>query len=779
MPCGGGCGGRIERVLFSPRIAGLICLVAVALCGWPLAADDVLPLWHTTIATAAMLKQGVNGPEALPAGFLGNPHYQCETIGLGGTVVRVGPHGFTAPAAPAVDRTGHLESRPYLSQQHWWDEEAHRHQPFEMIGGYGRDVAPGTIKSFRHALDIATGVLEIDLGLSAGNASWKSRREMFVTPDGVWVIRITDSEAAPEPFRLRIAPNDAVRIYLNSGVYAGAHVPWSATAAATPDGLLVTASRPRSCTATIAVAIDAAAPFVDPQARLCGSTQPGGPITLFIAPASSYAGPDPAAAAQAKAAAARRRGFDAMRAETAAWWRAFYSRSAVLLPDPDLVTWYARSLWYLGVFFGNTAVPPGCNGTSLESFAGAICPEYDLVLDQMALLASNHLAEARHVADWAGRTLPRAWAAREGLTLHDVSVRYPRGAKYGPLVGYDGTSLVPPTVGEGVWAYEDFSGTNMALIALAYVDWAADASRSEVALRLLRETTEVMAQELVPRPDLGGQLHQRMPSTVQQAAAAFALRESVRRGVAEKGWDALAQAIHLPTAELTGTRVLAAGPGTPAERGRGDVTWLVPLWWYGIIASDDPLVRPTYDMLRESKTGDYVFNNGWMGVMAAKLGDGDEAHRWARALLRPGITLFDDCCFGEIINDREDFKKTPEVAAHAALVCNVAQMLLDPESDREITVFPALPSAWADSRVAFAHLAVRGGIVVSADRSPTGVSVTLENRSTAEATRTLRVRVPVGVAAPRLPEARIADGWAVISDIRLAPGASRRFDLRP
>jgi len=754
-----------------------IVTIAMLFGGGPLAADDVLPLWLKTVAAASLHKQGCDRPEAPPAGFLGNPHYQCETIGLGGTVVRVGPHGFTAPAAPAVDRTGHLESRPYLSQQHWWDEEAHRHQPFEVIGGYGDDVAPGEIRSFRHALDIATGFLEIDLEVAVAGHSWRSRREMFVTPEGVWVVRVTDAAPATAPFRLRIDPNRSVRIYLNGGVYAGEHAPWSATAAAATDALVVTAARPRSCTAALAVAIDAAAPLVAAQPRVCGTAQPGGAITLYIVPASSYAGKDPAAAARAKAEAARSRGFDALRAETAAWWQTFFSQSAVALPDPELATWYARSIWYLGVFFGNTDVPPGCNGTSLESFAGAVCPEYDLVLDQMALLASNHFAEARRVVDWAGRTLPQAWAAREGLKLHDVSVRYPRGAKYGPLLGYDGTALVPPTTGEGVWAYEDFSGTNLALVALDYVDFAADEGRLEIARRLLKETTQIMAQELVPRPDVGGHLHQWMPSTVQQAAAAYGLRESVRRGVAEEGWDALARNIYLPTANLDDARVLVPGPGAAAERGRGDVTWLVPLWWYGIIGADDPLVKSTYAMVRESKTGDYVFNNGWMGVVAAKLRDGAEAHRWARALLRPGITLFDDCCFGEIINDREDFKKTPEVAAHAALVCNVTQMLLDPDGDRELTVFPALPPAWQRERVAFAHLAARGGILVSGECSPAALTVTLENRAADERTRTLRVRLPAGTTALRLPEARVEDGWAVIPDIRLAPREVRRFEL--
>jgi hypothetical protein len=739
-------------------------------------SQEPLDSWQKTIADATFRKHGVDQPKHSPAGFLGNPHYQCETIGLGGTVVRVGPHGFTAPAAPAVDRTGHLESRPYLSQQHWWDEEAHRHQPFEVIGGYGPEVAAGEIRLFRHALDIATGFLEIELGLGIGKRTWQSRREMFVTPDGVWVVRIRDS-GATMPFRLRVDPNESVRIYLNGGIYAGEHAAWSATGTADRDGIVVAAVRPRSCTATLAVAIDAPAPFVDAKTRVCGAARPGGQITLYIAPASSYAGNDPVAAAQSKAEAAREQGFEALRSETAAWWKRFFSMSSVSLPDHDLAAWYARSIWYLGVFFGNTDVPPGCNGTSLESFAGAVCPEYDLVLNQRALLYSNHFEEAGRVVDWAGRTLPRAWVAREGLTLHDVSVRYPRGAKYGPLLGYDGGALVPPTTGEGVWAYEDFSGTNMALVALDYVDFAANEGRLELARRLLKETTQIMVQELVPRPDIGGHLHQRMPSTVQQAAAAYGLRESLRRGVAEDGWEALEKNVHLPTTTLDGVRVLAAGPGAAAERGRGDATWLVPLWWYGIIGADDPLVKSTYAMVRETKTGDYVFNNGWMGVVAAKLRDGAEAHRWAQAFLRPGVTLFDDCCFGEIINDREDFKKTPEVAAHAALVCNVTQMLLDPDGDRELTVFPALPPAWQRERVAFAHLAARGGILVSGECSPALLNVTLENRAADERTRTLRVRLPAGTTALRLPEARVENGWAVIPDIRLAPGEVRRFEL--
>ena len=137
----------------------------------------------------------------------------------------------------------------------------------------------------------------------------------------------------------------------------------------------------------------------------------------------------------------------------------------------------------------------------------------------------------------------------------------------------------------------------------------------------------------------------------------------------------------------------------------------------------------SYALFRTSHTGNYVFNNGWMGVVAAKLHQGDEACRWARKFIQPGITLFDDTCFGEIVHGSEDFKKTPEVAAHGSLICNITQMLLDPDDENSITVFPAIPAEWERQGVGFNNLAARGGILVSGEFKRKQVRVTLDNRS--------------------------------------------------
>ena len=681
-----------------------------------------------------------------------------------------------------MDTRGGLHHLPYFSYQYWWDEEGHRHLPFDLSGGYGRNLESGRITAFAHRLDIASGVLQIELGLEIGTNTFTSHREMFVTPDGVLVLRVTDSRNAALPFQLRADANRNVRIYLNHGFYAKEHAPWTATAVPQPGGFVAVANRPKSCQATLAMVCEGAAIQTEDKRFLLGAATPGDTITFYIAPGSSYENADSVTSASKKAAAAKTSGFKALRKQTAQWWKEFYAHSGVSLPDPELARWYARSSYYLGVFFGRTDVPPGCNGTSIELFAGAICPEYDMVLNQMALLYGNYLDEARRVVGWLERALPRTERyATEGLSLHKVSVKYTGGAKFGPLMGYDGTIVTPPTEGEGIWAHEDFAGNNAALMAVNYVDWSGDARYYPVARRILKATTQVSVEDLQWRADFNAYLNKHMPATVQQAATIYGLRESVRRGVAEKGWEEMAEKVLLPTADYKGSKVLVVGPGaTPVEKS-GDATWLIPLWWYQIIASDDPLVNASYALFRTSQTGNYVFNNGWMGVIAAKLHEGDEARRWARRFIQPGVTLFDDTCFGEIVNGADDFKKTPEVAAHGALICNITQMLLDPDDENSITVFPAIPPDWEQQGVTFKNLAARGGILVSGEFKPKQVRVKLENRSDRNCIRNLCVRLPKGTTRLRHPEKglRLEAGWAVLSAVQLPAKGKITFTFEP
>ncbi len=739
------------------------------------AFDPAKVTWGKTLEDAAFVKEGMDR--------FRHPQYQYECLGLGGTMMRVGPDGFTRTGAVVTQTNGYLKHLPYLTYQYWWDEEGHRHLPFDLKGGYGEKLDPMEVSTFRHRLDISTGFLEIDLGLQKdgkGSKSFQSHREMFITPEGILVIRVTDQADPSLPFRIGVGINQNVRIYLNGGVYSKAHDPWKGEGEGKKDGLVIVAKRPKSCTAAMGIAVEGGEISVDAKSLELGSKSHGGIVTFYIAPSSSYEVDDPAGSAWKKAEAAKSRGFQALRQETAQWWKEYLNRSAVSLPDPDLQKWFARSTYYMGVFFGNTDVPPGCNGTSIESFAGAICPEYDLVLNQMALLYGNHFKEARRVVGWLERVLPRAERyAKEGLTLHQTSVKYAGGAKFGPLMGYDGTILLPPTTGEGVWANEDFSGNNAALMALNYVDWSGDESCEASAKKILRETTEISVQDLQWRDDFKSYLNKSMPATVQQAGTLFGLRESVRRGVAQPDWAKKADKILIPTSEYKGKKLLAVGPGAKLEENSGDSTWLSPVWYYRMLAVSDPIVRDSYDLFRTSMTGNYTFNNGWMGVIAAKLRDGKEAVRWAKNFLQPGVTLFDDTCFGELVSDFEDFKKTPEVAAHAAFICNLTQMLLGPDDEKEITVFPAIPKEWEKEGASFQDLACRENLLVSGEFSADRVQVKIENRSSQSCVRNLRVCLPEGTTRIRESEdgLKIENGWALLSNVKVPAKEMRTFSF--
>ena len=101
------------------------------------------------------------------------------------------------------------------------------------------------------------------------------------------MIRITDSPDAPLPLQMRVGVNHDVRIYLNAGAYKKEHDKWAGTGVQEPGGLVVLAKRQKSCTATLAIACEAAAPLVDTPNIMLGSTEPGKPLTFYIAPGSS------------------------------------------------------------------------------------------------------------------------------------------------------------------------------------------------------------------------------------------------------------------------------------------------------------------------------------------------------------------------------------------------------------------------------------------------------------------------------------------------------------
>ncbi len=733
--------------------------------------------WKETLEKSAIIKSGTDQ--------LNYPYYQHESIGLGGTVLRVDPWGFGYDKAPGLvkETPFNHQHKPYFSHEYWWDKEGHRFNPFLLRSGYGASFEPGTITAFNHHLDISTGMLEIDLKLVVNGVSFSTKRNIFVTPEGVLVIRVHDA-GAPSPLQLKIEVEQDVRIYNNQGIYAGPHAGWQETSVAKQTngamlGGVITATRRGTSTASMAVAAGAqSAIHVSGNNMIYRTEEAGKTVTFYIAPASSFdpkTGNNPAAYAWKTALAARQKGYDKLRQETAAWWEAYFNRSKISVPDESVMKLYAQSLYYHGVYFGESHIPPGCNSTDVESFGGAVCTEYDLTLSQLAMVYTAHLNEAKNIAGWLYTILPKAKEnAQKGLQHHLVQEKYPAGAKYTTLMGYDGALCIQPTVGEGSNLYSNYPGANAAVMALAYLDFSDDQPYRDAALDILKSTTTVSLSDLVFDDRLlKGYRCRYAPSTVQQASALMGYTECVKRGIADPEWSKYEGRILIPSTTLNGDSLVAGSIGAVAKEGVGDATWLQPVWWDNVMQKDNPLVLPSYKNAAKSTTGNYVFNNGWMGVIASKLYSGNDALLWLRNFEKPDI-LYDKTCFTE---SKGYYNLTPEIGAHGAYICNVTQMMVDPDNSEYIDVFPALPGAWDNKKVAFSNLMVTGALSLSAERDMGGMNITISNLSKSARQRRIRIKMPLHSRVKEDPSFFIQDGF-IIMNVALLPGETKTYEYK-
>jgi hypothetical protein len=904
---------------------GLLVVTGSAFLNGSAGAERIT--WEQTLGFAGMTKDGL--------GALNQPDYQYDIIGLAGTTLRVGPHGFTSPGAPNVLSPADLQYSPYLTYQYWWDEDSHRREPFEVIGGYagtspltwrfdtpgntedwarlpdtvvsqnngdlvltyvndsgsgtewlegsGADVRfaersfagsdypylyveyecvnwptsnpvwcnmgyyttgstgyghfqidptknsfvinmhdswsnvlwgpdwsastitglrfevpwwedpasapvsnwlsssfrirllrvtsdpagqtdagnqvidPGTIESFHHDLDVSKGTLSIDLGLNVAGNTFASQRREFVTPEGVWVIQISDSAEALQPFVLRIAPPTG----------------YAFSAEAKLDGMVITATAAGAATGVLAIACENADVINLAECTIAG-TAPGSTVTLYIAPSSSYkpGTSNPANDAWVRAAAARTNGYQNQRQTTGDWWAAFNGRHQVTLPntEAELAKWYARSLYYHGVFFGNTDIPPGIWGNSAFPGGGAVCPEHDLVFSQLAALYTNHVNESARIVDWLWNTLGQA-QQNVNTTIYDCSISHTRGAKYGWWVGYDGKYLMPGASWECVNLYSNYPNANCATMAVKHADFTRDSAYGAIANGILLKTTQLAVDDQAWSSQWGGYLDYIKYDVLQQSACLYGLTESIAHGIAEPSWAAMVSQVYFATGPFRGNTVIVGYPGNEPTPGYGDAPYLYPVWWYGFVGKDSPLAKPTWDMITLTGTRNYTFNRATMSVVASKLYDVDNAYAWAVSLFGPDV-VHGDATISEMVWDAHDFKRTPEIAAHGGLVCALTEMLVDPDVADTVYVFPAVPSSWLEEGVGFQNILVKGGILVSAEISQiAGVNVTMRNIGVQPVIRQLRLRLPDGITALRnAPKgAYVEDGWAVCEGIDVAP----------
>lgn len=696
-------------------------------------------------------------------------NFQYPLIGLSGLSMLAGLDGLgmSAPNAPYA---------PEIFYEYWWNDKSCRVDPFILDGNYETDsiTGKGELINYHQDLDLISGILTTTLQVRSGSQVWNSIRTSFITPEGVLVWRIKD-EGPAHLFLLKVLPQT-----VNHG--------YTAEYRSIGNGMLSIGKAKDSCTATISVLCEDTTMMIEEERGLLTVSQGDHRESVFyFAAGSSYESVDAASTAINRVHNALTEGFQICMQHTQEWWARFWNKSQVLIPVNGLEQWYIRSLYYNGVIFGNSHVPPGCFGPRHEGYSGCVCPEYDLILSHYALLLSNHSDVAASIADWIERVLTRTkQVAREIENGY-----FKRGAKYGWLMSYDGSITTEYRPEREGW--EHFPGIMAALIVLNQVEYTSDLSRLPRAKEVLLETTMLAADQLIWDDECGGYIDKKNygyfpktaalrggddPEWVERRGAAkntsgarAGMEMCVKLGIDEPTWKEMAEKSVLPTwiHPKTGKEVLVGGFDQDS-RTHFDTINLLPVWPFRNLLPASDLVQNSYKAYNSNY---YTFCAGWWAIIGAMIGDSESAYDNLLDLLRPEV-IADDMYYTELAGAKS---LTPEIAAHGVLVSAINSMLVECPNNDQIRVFPVMPEAWVCG-VSFQDLLSWGNIHLSGSYSNFCTEVIIKNRNNFTVVKKVRIRVApeiVTLYSGKMEIRKYGDGQFICSDIILEPEQSKHL----
>jgi len=480
----------------------------------------------------------------------------------------------------------------------------------------------------------------------------------------------------------------------------------------------------------------------------------------------AFAGPP--SFAPRSTAAALQRSLPADLASHGRWWKDYWSRSSVRLPDPVL-----EKQWYLETYkFGSASrrgAPPitlqavwTADDGNLPPWKGDFHNDLNTQLSYWPCYSGNRLEEGRAFLDWLWAVKPRneAYTKRyfgvDGLNVPGVATL--DGSPMGGWIQYS----LGPTVSAWLAHHFDlhwrFSGDRDFLERRAYpylkavavfLDGLAERSPDGLRKLPLSSSPEINDNRLeawfMETTNFDLALIRWLYGAVADMAAELGLRdEEARWRVILDEWPELSlsaddgrllvapghalEASHRHFSHLMAIHPLGLVDGSGSEAGRrtilaslAELERLGPDWWCG-------------------------YSYSWLGSLAARAMDGERA---AEAL-----RVFAECfCLPNSFHVNGDqcrrghskFTYRPfTLEGNFAFAAAVQEMLLQSHAG-VVRVFPAVPGSWQD--VGFESLRAQGAFLVSAERANGKVR---EVRVTAEKGGRLRLEPSFDGVRPRI-----------------------------
>jgi hypothetical protein len=420
-----------------------------------------------------------------------------------------------------------------------------------------------------------------------------------------------------------------------------------------------------------------------------------------------------------------------------AWWRTYWAKSTIELPDPVL-----EKQWYLETYkFGAASrrgAPPitlqavwTADNGSLPPWKGDFHNDLNTQLSYWPCYSGNRLEEGLAFLDWLWATKPRCeeytklYFGVDGLNVPGVAAL--DGAPMGGWIQYS----LGPTV--SAWLAHHF-----------YLHWRYSGDRAfleERAYPYLKAVAVFLDQLSERRPDgkrklplssspeiNDNRIEAWFPETTNfdlalirwlYGAAAELAGELGRAGEAGRWRGILGEWPELALAEDDG-RLLVA-PGRPLEGSHRHFSHLMAIHPLGLVdrsggeASARTIGSALAELDRLGPDWWCGYSYSWIGNLAARAMDGDRA--------AGALKVFAECfCLPNSFHANGDQTKSGKskftyrpftLEGNFAFAAAVQEMLLQSHTG-VVRVFPAVPASWKDAR--FDSLRAYGAFLISAAR---------------------------------------------------------------
>ena len=453
--------------------------------------------------------------------------------------------------------------------------------------------------------------------------------------------------------------------------------------------------------------------------------------------ASSFEGGDPFERARGRVDAALGEGYAGRAEMHRQWWKRYWSRSAIHVPNRTI-----DRQWHLEQYKFGAAARLGAPPISLQSvwtadngglppWKGDFHHDLNTQLSYWPCYGANHLEEGLGYLEWLWKTraVGREWTERffklPGLNMPMTTDL--NGNQIGGWRQYTHSATTAAWLAHHFYLHWKHSGDRQFLRERAY-PYLREASVFLEAFTAKRDAAGKRTFPLSASPEINDNRPEAWfakPTNYDVAltrwlfgATADLATELSESGDARRWRKAEAE---LPALSLGAKGELLVAPGYPLKESHRHFSHLMAIHPLGLIdASDGPEARRTVDAslaeLDRLGSGEWCgYSFAWLACLAARAGNGAKAEK-ALEIFSTAFTLRNSfhCNGDQSGKGYSKMKYRPfTLEGNFAAAQGVQEMLLQNRHGR-ITVFPAVPAGWKD--VSFRSLRTEGGFLVSADR---------------------------------------------------------------